>query len=145
MKLSAAAAIDQYIDQFPAPARRKLQEIRKLVLGLVPEAEERISYRMPCFYLQGVLVYFAAHERHIGFYPTPSGISAFKSELAGYECSKGAVQFPLDKPLPAGLIRKIVNFRRAENVAKAAAVNRGKSGKPSRRRGGAGSAPSRSS
>jgi len=134
VKPSVASTIDQYIGQFPASVRRRLQEVRELVRGLVPEAEERISYRMPCFYLHGVLVYFAAHTGHIGFYPTPSGISAFRNELAAYECSKGAVQFPLDTPLPAGLIRKIVRFRRAENVARAAAGSTESSRKPSRRR-----------
>jgi uncharacterized protein YdhG (YjbR/CyaY superfamily) len=84
-----------------------------------PEAEEAISYRMPTFKLKGNLVYFAAHKSHIGFYPTSSGIEAFKQVLAGYKSSKGAVQFPLDKPLPLDLVGEIVKYRVAENLKKA--------------------------
>ncbi len=115
------SSIDQYIEQFPAPVRKKLAELRALIRKLVPEAEEKISYQMPCFHLNGNLVYFAAHAKHIGFYPTPSGITAFEKELAGYECSKGAIQLPMDEPLPTALITKIVQYRRSENLARAGA------------------------
>lgn len=84
-----------------------------------PEAEEKISYQMPTFALYGNLVHFAAHKNHIGFYPTPSGIEAFKEELSAYKGAKGSVQFPLDQPMPYDLISKIVKFRVKENVEKA--------------------------
>lgn len=116
---SGVSTIDQYIRQFPEPVQKKLADLRALIRKLVPEAEEKISYQMPCFHLNGNLVYFAAHAKHIGFYPTPSGITAFEKELAGYECSKGAIQFPMDKPLPTDLITKIVQYRRSENLARA--------------------------
>ena len=83
-----------------------------------PQATERISYGMPCLYLNGNLVYFGAGKNHIGFYPTPAGIEAFKEEFAGYKWSKGAVQFPLDKPIPYELITRIVQFRVGQNLAK---------------------------
>jgi uncharacterized protein YdhG (YjbR/CyaY superfamily) len=83
-----------------------------------PKAVEKISYQMPAFHLNSYLVGFAVHTRHIGFYPTPSGIEAFKEELSAYQSSKGAVQFPLDEPMPLELISKIVEFRLAENMKK---------------------------
>jgi uncharacterized protein YdhG (YjbR/CyaY superfamily) len=127
MKLQhAAVTIDDYIRQFPEPVRKKLTSLRTLVRKLVPEAKEKISYGMPCFYLNGNLVYFAAHATHIGLYPTPSGITAFKKELAGYECSKGAIQFPTERTLPVDLISKIVRFRRSESLAKAGTRPAGK-------------------
>jgi len=121
VKPSAVSTIDEYILHCPAQMRKRLKELRALIARAAPAAEERISYRMPCFYLDGVLVYFAAHARHIGFYPTPSGISAFRRELAAYECSKGAVQLPLEKALPTALLRKIILFRKSENEAASAA------------------------
>lgn len=84
-----------------------------------PDAEEKISYQMPTFALHGNLVHFAAHKNHIGFYPTPSGIEAFKEELSEYKGAKGSVQFPIDKSLPYELLSKIVKFRVAENIRKA--------------------------
>ena len=84
-----------------------------------PDAEEKISYQMPTFALHGNLVHFAAHKNHIGFYPTPSGIEAFKDELSEYKWAKGSVQFPLEKPLPYDLVSKIVKFRVAENIKRA--------------------------
>ncbi len=107
--------IDEYIAGCPPNVRGRLSEIRRLIRRLVPDAAEKISYRMPTFYLNGNLVHFAAHTGHIGFYPTPSGIERFKTELARYKSSKGAVQFPLDEPLPIALIGKIVEFRAQEN------------------------------
>ncbi len=110
--------IDEYIRLQPKSVQTKLKELRRLIREIVPQAEERIVYRMPTFYIQGNLVHFAAHANHIGFYPTPSGIVNFKEELSGYETSKGAIQFPNDRALPTAVIRKIVKFRLAENLGK---------------------------
>lgn len=110
--------IDDYILQFPKEIQRKLQELRQVIKESAPEAEERISYKMPTYYLRGNLVHFAAYSGHIGFYPAPSGIEAFKDQLEGFKTSKGAIQFPLDEDLPLGLIRKIVKFRVEENLNK---------------------------
>ena len=88
-----------------------LERLRTIIAQEAPEAIEKISYGMPTFYLHGNLVHFAAAKHHIGFYPTPSGVEAFKSELEGLKWSKGAIQFPYDAPLPEALIRKIVRFR----------------------------------
>jgi len=95
-----------------------LETIRRTIKEAAPQAQETISYQMPAFKLNGVLVYFAAHKNHLGFYPAPSGIAAFKNELSAYSPSKGAVQFPLDKPMPLDLIKRIVEFRVKENLAK---------------------------
>jgi len=108
-------SIDEYILQFPPEIQDILRTLREVVKEAAPEAEEKISYRMPTFYLHGNLVYFAAHKNHIGFYPTPNGINAFKKQLSEYKGAKGSVQFPLDKPIPYELIREIVRFRVAEN------------------------------
>lgn len=115
---SEYASIDEYIASFPNEAQKKLIALRNLIKRLAPEATEKISYQMPTFFLNGNLVHFAAYSNHIGFYPTPSGISQFKRELTGYEHAKGSVQFPLDEPLPIELISKIVEFRVEENQAK---------------------------
>ena len=113
------SSIDEYISAFPKDIQGKLREMRAVIHETAPEAEEKISYQMPTFYLKGNLVHFAAFKNHIGFYPVPTGIEKFKKELSAYKTSKGAVQFPLDQPLPVDLIRKIVKFRVAENVKKA--------------------------
>jgi uncharacterized protein YdhG (YjbR/CyaY superfamily) len=113
--------IDEYIAAFPEETRKSLEVMRATIKKAAPEAEEKISYQMPTFVLKGNLVHFAAHKNHIGFYPTPSAIQAFESELSKYESSKGAVQFPMEKPLPLKLIGKIVKFRVAENLKKAEA------------------------
>ncbi len=89
-----------------------------LVKQIAPEAQERISYQMPTFYLNGNLVHFAAYSQHIGFYPTPGGITSFENELQPYRISKGTARFPLDRPLPLDLIRKIVEFRIRESSGK---------------------------
>jgi len=107
--------IDEYIRQFPEEVQVLLQEIRQLIKETAPEAEEKISYQMPTFFLDGNLVHFAAYKNHIGFYPAPSGIEKFKQELSKYKSAKGSVQFPLNQPIPFDLIRKIVAFRVAEN------------------------------
>jgi uncharacterized protein YdhG (YjbR/CyaY superfamily) len=120
-------SIDEYIALFPEEIQKRLLDIRATIKASAPEAEEKISYQMPTFFLKGNLVHFAAHKNHIGFYPTPSGIQAFARELSIYESSKGAVQFPLDKPLPLDLVSKIVKFRVDENLNKAKTkTNKGK-------------------
>ncbi len=111
--------IDEYIAMFPAETQRLLAELRATIRAAAPKAQEKISYRMPTFAQAGNLVHFAAHKEHIGFYPAPSGIEAFRDELAPYESSKGAVRFPIDRPLPLDLIRRIVEFRVAENLRQA--------------------------
>lgn len=118
MQGQSYATIDEYIAGFPEPIQSKLQELRLLIRDAAPEAQEKISYQMPTFYLNGNLVHFAAHTQHIGFYPAPSGIAQFKEQLSGYKHAKGSVQFPLDEPLPLDLIRQIVSFRVEENLAK---------------------------
>jgi len=112
-------SIDEYILQFPPEIQEILKMFRKVIKETAPEAEEKISYQMPTFALHGNLVHFAAHKNHIGFYPAPSGIDAFKNELSEYKGAKGSVQFPIDKPMPYELISKIVKFRVAENIKKA--------------------------
>jgi len=116
---SGSTSIDEYIAACPRDVQKILQELRALIRANAPDAEEKISYQMPTFFLKGNLVHFAAHSHHIGFYPTPSGIEAFKQELSGYESSKGAVQFPIERPLPLELIGRIVKFRVAENLKRA--------------------------
>jgi uncharacterized protein YdhG (YjbR/CyaY superfamily) len=111
--------IDAYIATFPEDVQKILEELRAVIRASAPDAEEKISYQMPTFFLKGNLVHFAAHKNHIGFYPTPSGIQAFKEELSVYEGAKGSVQFPIDQPLPMDLIRKIVKFRVTENLKNA--------------------------
>lgn len=119
MNMPVVKDTDEYISQFPAEVQAKLQELRSIIKKTAPEAEETISYAMPAFKLKGILVYFAGHKNHIGFYPTSSGIANFEKELSGYVTSKGTVQFSLNKPLPLDLIRMIVEFRVAENHQKA--------------------------
>ncbi|WP_341281191.1 DUF1801 domain-containing protein [Paenibacillus sp. FSL H8-0537] len=111
--------IDEYIAGHPQEIQALLQEMRKVIKEAAPEATEKISYQMPTFALHGNLVHFAAYKNHIGFYPAPRGIEAFKEELSVYKGAKGSVQFPLDKPLPYELIGRIVAFRVAENIKKA--------------------------
>lgn len=112
-------SIDEYIATFPKETQKILEELRAVIKKSAPDAEEKISYQMPTFFLKGNLVHFAAYKNHIGFYPTPSGIEAFKKELSVYEGAKGSVQFPINKPLPLKLVSKIVKFRVAENMKNA--------------------------
>ena len=114
----APKTIDEYISRFSEDVAQILTQIRSVIKESAPTAVEKISYQMPTFYLHGNLVHFAAFEKHIGFYPTPSGIEAFKDEIARYKWSKGAVQFPINEPMPYDLIRRIVAFRVAENSKK---------------------------
>ncbi len=120
------STIDEYIAGFPEDIQQKLSELRAVIAAEAPQASERISYAMPTFYLNGNLVHFAAHQRHIGFYPAPTGLAEFEQELAAFKHSKGAVQFPLDQPLPLDLVRKIVRYRVQENLRKAAEKSRKK-------------------
>ena len=110
--------IDQYIANFPIETQKLLQQIRETIHKAIPEAKEVISYGMPAFKQNTVLVYFAGYAKHIGFYPTGSGIEAFKEEFAQYKWSKGAVQFPLDKPLPLDLITRITKFKAERDLEK---------------------------
>ena len=116
--MSTADTIDEYIAGFPEPVQARLAAIRATIREHAPQATERISYRIPTFHLGGNLVHFAAFAHHIGFYPGPSGIAAFREALAPYAQAKGSVQFPHDAPLPLDLVAAIVDFRVAENGQK---------------------------
>ncbi|HLQ41913.1 MAG TPA: DUF1801 domain-containing protein [Thermoplasmata archaeon] len=110
--------IDAYIQTLPKDVQTILQKVRKTIQEAAPDAVETISYQMPTFKLNGKgLVYFAAYEKHIGFYPIPSGMKAFEKQLAPYKQGKGSVQFPIDQPIPYDLVRRIVVFRAKENLA----------------------------
>lgn len=111
--------IDEYIALFPEEIQEILTKIRNLIKENAPEATEKISYQMPTFFLNGNLIHFAAFKHHIGLYPTPNGIDAFKEELSKYKGAKGSVQFPLDQPIPYDLIKRIVIYRVAESTKKA--------------------------
>jgi len=113
-----ATEIDVYIAQFPAPVAKRLDAMRATIREHAPDAEERISYRIPTFYQGGNLVHFAGFANHVGFYPGPTGIAAFAKELSRFNGAKGSVQFPHDEPLPLDLVAKIVRFRVAENGEK---------------------------
>lgn len=103
--------IDAYISRYNGDIQAILQEFRRVIKEEAPDAKEKISYQMPTFYLNGNLVHFAVQKNQIGFYPAPSGVAAFKEELTEYKTSKGAIQFPLTKPIPYELVRRIVRFR----------------------------------
>jgi uncharacterized protein YdhG (YjbR/CyaY superfamily) len=118
--------IDEYIADFPADIQKILQEMRAVIRAAAPNAQEKISYQMPTFFLEGNLVHFAAFKQHIGFYPAPQGIEEFKERLSVYKGAKGSVQFPLDKPMPFDLVSEIVQFRVRENLAKAEAKKKKK-------------------
>jgi uncharacterized protein YdhG (YjbR/CyaY superfamily) len=118
---TAPQNIDEYIAGFPKDLQEILQKVRATIREAAPDAEETIKYQIPTFTLKGNLVHFGAYKKHIGFYPTPTGIEKFKNELSVYESSKGAVQFPLDKPIPFDLVTKIVKFRVKENLERAEA------------------------
>lgn len=120
MKTTQSHNINAYIAQFPEEVQEILEQIRVTVKNAAPEAKETINYAIPTFTLKGNLVHFAAFKNHIGFYPGPTGVEAFEKELSGYKRAKGSVQFPLDQPMPLGLLTKIVQFRVKENLAKAA-------------------------
>jgi uncharacterized protein YdhG (YjbR/CyaY superfamily) len=111
--------VEEYFSSLPAKTKGILEALRNTIKQAAPDARELISYNMPAFKSQGVLVYYAAHKGHIGFYPTASPIEIFKDELSVYKYSKGAVQFPLNEPLPFDLIVRIVKFRVQQDAAKA--------------------------
>jgi uncharacterized protein YdhG (YjbR/CyaY superfamily) len=116
----AVTNMDDYIAGFPPSTRGILEEVRALIRSTAPQAVETMSYAIPTFDLNGKhLVHFAGFAKHIGFYPTPSAIEAFKDEIRGYTWAKGSAQFPLDQPMPKDLIRRMVEFRVAEVEAKA--------------------------
>ncbi|MCL2046959.1 MAG: DUF1801 domain-containing protein [Oscillospiraceae bacterium] len=110
--------IDEYIKSFDPNIQKTLNEIRNFIKKEAPEATERISYKMPTFYLNGNLVHFAVFKDHYGFYPTSSGIDAFEKELAPYRTGKGTLRFPFDQPIPWDIIQKIIHFRVKENMNK---------------------------
>lgn len=111
MRSLKAANITEYISAFPAHTQELLQQLRETIQQAAPQATERMSYNMPCFRQKKNLVYFAGYERHIGFYPGARAIEVFKEEFSSYKFAKGSIQFPLDRPLPLDLIRRIVQFR----------------------------------
>jgi uncharacterized protein YdhG (YjbR/CyaY superfamily) len=117
MKGPIAGSIDQYISSFPPAVQKMLRQMRTTIAKAAPDAVEAIKYAIPTFVFHGNLVHFAAYSNHVGFYPAPSGLKAFQNELAPYKSSKGAVQFPLDEPLPLDTISKIVKFRVNETLA----------------------------
>ena len=110
--------IDEYIATFPKEVQSILQSVRTTIGMAAPEAEETINYQMPTFKLHGNLVHFAGYKNHVGLYPAPSGIEAFKKQLSVYKGAKGSVQFPIDQPMPLELISKIVKFRVKETMEK---------------------------
>jgi uncharacterized protein YdhG (YjbR/CyaY superfamily) len=118
MKRSTSANIDEYVRQFPKSVQALMQKMRQTIKKAAPEAKETISYGIPAFTQDGMLVWFAAFKHHIGLYPRTSAIAAFKWELSGYKTAKGSIRFPLDKPLPLTLISRIVKFRVKENLRK---------------------------
>ncbi len=115
MKTADYIDIEGYIASFPNEIQPLLQEVRKVIREAAPEATEAIRYGIPTFRFRGNLVHFAAYDKHLGFYPTPSGIEAFREELSGFELGKGTVRFPLDAPIPLDLIKRIVEFRVKES------------------------------
>jgi uncharacterized protein YdhG (YjbR/CyaY superfamily) len=119
---TAPKDIDEYIAGFPSDVQEVLEKVRTTIRKAAPHAEETISYKMPTFTLKGkYLIYFAAYKKHIGLYPVPRGNAEFNRELSVYKAGKGTVRFPLDKPIPFGLISKIVKFRAKENLERAKA------------------------
>lgn len=106
--------VDEYIDSFNGDTKKILEEIRKIIKSVIPNAQELISYGMPTYKIKKNIVHFAAFKKHIGFYPNPSGVTAFTDRLMEYKTSKGAIQFPLDRPIPYNLIKEITEFRLKE-------------------------------
>ncbi len=112
------ASIDDYINSYPKDIQTLLRKMRQTIKKAAPQAEEVISYGIPTFRLQGNLVHFGGFKSHIGFFPTPSAIEAFKKELQEYQGGKGTIKFLLDKPIPFDLVTRIVKFRVKENLEK---------------------------
>lgn len=118
MKSGAPQSIEDYIQGCPLASQSVLRDIWRVIAETAPDAEQKISYQMPAFAQNGPLVYFALCKSHVGFYPTPSAIEEFAEQLLPYRCSKGAVQFPLDQPMPFDLIRAMTQFRIQQNLSK---------------------------
>ena len=117
MANKTAKSIDEYVGRFPEAVQERLEKMRATIKRAAPKSEETISYGIPAFKLNGLLVWFAAFKEHIGFYPRKSAIIEFQDELSVYKGAKGSVQFPFDEPLPMGLVSRIVKFRVKENLA----------------------------
>ena len=111
-------SVEEYIKQFPEDVQEKLNQIRSVILDAAKDAEETISYNMPAYKQNGVIVYFAGYKSHIGFYPTSKGVAAFAAELKEFKISKGTIQFPLDKKIPVSLVKKIVKHNLKANLSK---------------------------
>jgi len=107
-------SVDEYICSFPENTQKKLTELRNIIRKMAPEATEKISYQMPAYSFNGVLIYFAGYAKHVGFYPGKATIEAFNSELINFKTLKGTVQFQLNQPLPENLIKQLVLFRISE-------------------------------
>jgi len=120
---STYTTIDEYLATCPKEVQPKLRELRQIIKEAAPDSEERISYKMPVFIQKGVLVYFGAQKKFIGFYPTGIGVEAFKDELTGYVTTKGSIHLPMDKPLPKVLIQRIVQFKISNNLKNAGENN----------------------
>ena len=111
--------VEEYFSIFPDDIKQKLEKIRQTIKKAVPEANEIISYNMPAFRYYGILVYYAAHKNHIGFYPANTEVlEIFKNKLSAYKTSKGTIQFPYEVDLPISLIKNIVIFRSEQNIHK---------------------------
>jgi len=121
MKAKQAKDIDEYIADFPPEVQERLEKVRRTIRKAAPDAEEAIKYQIPTFVLKGNLIHFGGYKNHIGLYPGSKPVEEFRKELEKYEVSKGTVRFPMDKPLPLGLIGKITKFCVQRNSAKAAA------------------------
>ena len=126
MAKTSYKTIDEYIATFPKETQKILEEIRATIKAAAPDAEEKISYQMPTFFLNGNLIHFAAFKNHIGIYPTPSGTQAFKDEISRYQGAKGSIRLPIDEPMPLELISRIVKFRVSENLTKAKSKGKSK-------------------
>lgn len=111
--------VDEYISYFPQNIKNLLEEVRAIIKATAPTAKEVISYNIPAFKLNGMLVFFAAWQEHIGMYPIPTGNDAFKKEIAVYKGGKGTLKFPFSKPLPKDLIKRIVEYSVADDIARA--------------------------
>lgn len=118
MKAKQVNSIDEYIADFPDDVQKAMEKVRATIRKAAPRAEEAIAYQIPTFVLNGNLIHFAGYKHHIGLYPGSKAIEEFKDELTGYKISKGTVQFPLDKPMPVGLINRITKFCVKRNLAK---------------------------
>lgn len=129
MNTTTFSSIDEYIAQFPSDVQQLLVTMRKTIRKVAPSSKEVISYQMPTFKQEGNIVHFAAYKNHIGFYPAPSGIREFQGEINVYKNSKGAIQFPINEPLPIALIEKITTFRLNENLEKAMTKNKKTTGR----------------